>query len=594
MFIVGLLYSVLLYELPFFLTLAKTGWLSVPPTFNADQNLYLNLTQIHHVSPTQIVNPWYGDLVPVVDVPHLMFGIAFHAFHLVHGMFGSYTAAMLVWTAVWTTLTFSAATFCLESFFPEIDRLWIVAGACGLLVLQSPLVYLEQLRHLPRFEELVQLHLPYSRFIVPQVVLPAITAYWGLQVRALKSASYLSLAGMAFLQLAVSATYPYMLPVIAIGTGITVLIAKYRQKDIALSWSAILVFAGVCGILDAGYLLLAGFGKSQGNVHFAFQFRPEVILPALRPYVVALIVVAGFALYSRASPATRITAAGFALSNALFAFSDVIFRPEAQMLDHPLYIVGITTWLPLFVLLSSFLMKFDSRSLRIALVSGLAFIGAWEGYATYRTWIPIDQFQATALHEVEKLCLTSNDLVIAPGRFTDDVSSWIPLVSPARVLYTIDGENILSAAETKTDHTFRQALYLMMAGMNSSSLIATTEHGSADRQFWPLLQHNDRTYFKSALEQDHALVRRVVRERFIPVFARLESDPESVRAVLGDYPRIIVIDSSASPLFQQSAFSKWLEVDRDYVQNGIKISLCHWRLAFGATLTTQSSDRQIR
>ena len=79
-FFAALLCSVLFYELPYILTLARTGWTPLPPVVAADQMLYLNLSAIHHVSPTEVVNPWYGGLVSTLDVPHLRFPITFLLF----------------------------------------------------------------------------------------------------------------------------------------------------------------------------------------------------------------------------------------------------------------------------------------------------------------------------------------------------------------------------------------------------------------------------------------------------------------------------------------------------------------------------------
>ena len=57
-FFAALLSSIAIYELPYLLTLAKTGWSPLPPVvdYPADQMLYLNLSTIHHASATEVVN----------------------------------------------------------------------------------------------------------------------------------------------------------------------------------------------------------------------------------------------------------------------------------------------------------------------------------------------------------------------------------------------------------------------------------------------------------------------------------------------------------------------------------------------------------
>jgi hypothetical protein len=43
----------------------------------------------------------------------------------------------------------------------------------------------------------LELRLPFVRFAYPQVIVPLVLAYWGLQVRALKSGSKLNWVAMA-------------------------------------------------------------------------------------------------------------------------------------------------------------------------------------------------------------------------------------------------------------------------------------------------------------------------------------------------------------------------------------------------------------
>jgi hypothetical protein len=572
-----LLCSIVIYELPYILTMIETGWSSLPPVLVSDQMLYLNLSAIHHASATMVVNPWYGTLVPTIDVPHLRFPITFFLFHLTHAIFRSWTVAMLVWAALWTGLSFAAAVFCLDSFFPDTNRVLTIIGACGLVVLQSPLVYAEGLRRLPSVLDLFQIQLPYLRFAIPQVIVPLLLVYWGVQVRAIRSASEWALAGMAFSQFAVCATFPYMLPVIALGTGITILLAKFRNKEVALSWSAVFVFALACGVLDIGYFVLAGLGKSHGNVQLRLQFRPELILPGVRPYLLLLLLASGLAMLSRSSVAAGATVAGLAISNALFGFSDVFVGAEMQLLEHLRYTIALVTWLPLFVFGWALLEKFDSRPLRTALIGMLAVIGAWEGFASYRSNISVNLLQAAAIEDLDRLEVTAKDLVVAPAQFSDDISSWIPLVSPAKVLYTADGENILSAADTRTEQTFRQSLYLAMAGINPDALTAITGNES-DSRFNAMVQQGDRVYQRSPIRADRLHARLLVRERLEPLLAQFDSDPASVRNFLEGYQRIVVIDSSRSPFFDPSAFVRWLAIEGQYEHNGTKMWICRPRL----------------
>lgn len=576
-YILALACSILIYQLPSLITLAKVGWMPIPPVLVADQSLYLNLSAVQHVSPTEVINPWYGTRVLAVDVPHLMFPITFVLFRMVHSLFSSWTAAVLVWNTIWTALTFAAAAFCLKSFFPDTDKRLACIAAFALLVLQSPLIYLEAAWQLIRLHPLMEFPLPYLRFAIPQVILPCILFYWGLQAIALRTASWRALFGMALLQFAVCAAFPYYIPIVALGTGITLVIAA-NHKDFALTWPIVLGYAAVCGVLDIGYVLLAGLGRSHANVHLSLQFRPEMIVPAIRPYLLILFVAAILALFSRASLAARSTVAGLALASVAFGFVDVFFAPEAQMLQHPHYVIALVTWLPLIVFLWPALEKSRDLSSRSALVCALLAIALWEGFSSYRTVLPVNSVQRNAIQELERLSLTQNDLVIAPSRFSDDVAAWIPLMSPAKVLFAANGENILSAADTRTVHTQRQSLYLMMAGMNVATLEQSLAPNSSDAQIRPLLQQTDQTYAGSSLQADQGKLRNLLRERLVPVFSRFETDPATAD-ILGGYSRIFVIDSDMSPFFKEVAFSKWLVVDKASHGAGIMVWSCQARFA---------------
>lgn len=570
-FFVFLVCSILIYELPYFLTFLETGWSELPPVLSMDQFLYLNLSSIRHASATEVVNPWYGDRVPVSAVAYLRFPITFLLFRVTYWFFRSWTAAMLVWAGIWAGLTFAAGAFCLNSLFPESDHRLTAIGAFGLLVLQSPLTYAAEIAHLPSPTGFLELWLPFTRFAYPQVIVPIVLSYWGLQARALNSGSKWTLVGMALMQLGACAAYPYILPVIALGTAITIAIAQRRRSEIALSRAAVFVFAVACGVLDIGYFVLSGLGKANGNVQFALQFRRELILPSFRPYVLLLVLGAVLALISRASLAARATVAGFALSNALFAFSAVFFPPSTMMLNHVNYVLTLTTWLPLTVAGWAILEKFGR--LRIGLVIVLTVTALWEGFATYRVNLPVNTLQAAAIEEIEKLALTPKDLVVAPGQFSDDISSWVPLVSPARVLYTPNAENILSLDSIRTEQTSRQALYLTLGGVNPTQLTSITESAKID-PLNSLEQHADRGYHISPLEADRRHVRTILRERLEPLLSRLQSDPTSANPLFSDYARVVVIDSSSGPFFQPSAFAPWLEIEQAYRRNGTRVWVC--------------------
>jgi len=202
--------------------------------------------------------------------------------------------------------------------------------------------------------------------------------------------------------------------------------------------------------------------------------------------------------------------------------------------------------------------------------------------------LPTNIFQAAATRALIHLDLTGQDLIIAPSRFSDDTSSWVPLISSAKVLYTPDGENVLSAADTRTEQTSRQAIYLMMTGMNAASLKLKTEPGSSDAQLSPLVQQGDRTYAGSPLLKDRVELRQVLRQRLLPWVSEFEADPLAPRKILGGYKRIIIIDSALQGLFDEGALSRWLRIEKDYDIDGVKVRIESFK--FGNTSEASHLD----
>ena len=79
----------------------------------------------------------------------------------------------------------------------------------------------------------------------------------------------------------------------------------------------------------------------------------------------------------------------------------------------------------------------------------------------------------------------------------------------------------------------------------------------------------------SPLEADHLRARSIIRERLAPMLAQLDADPTLASPLLAGYDRIIVIHSRIHPLFNPSAFSRWLTIEKAYESKETKVWICH-------------------
>ena len=571
LFTIGLLAMLIVSELPFVLTLTKTGWSPLPPVvdYPADQMLYLNFTVIQHSSPAEVVNPWYGDRVPIAAVPHLQFPITFQLFNALRLAVKSWTVAMLIWTAVWSVLTFAAAVFCLRSIAPELDPAYSAVFAFAWLVLRSPLTYVSAFTSLPSYRGFLDLTLPYERFAFPQVALPAFLAYWGFLAKAFRAPRWRTLVWMALLQFAACITFPYIVPLMALGTLIAIMIAAFRSEEQSLSLFQVVSFAASCIALDGMYLLFSGTGHSHGNVQLSLGFHPQHILPSFRPYVFLLFAVAVVALLSRISFAGKAVAAGAAIASGLLGFANVIFPQESLMLIHFNYVNALSIWLALFVFAWPVMADRSRRWLPL-IAAVLAVLAVAEGYANYVKSLEFNQLQRAAVAEVKQLHLTSADTVLAPANMSDDISCWIPLVSPAKVAFTRDAENVLPRDRIYGEQAVRQAFYLQVTGNSYDSLSALTEPGSTRPIPGSFLLFGEESYLWSPLEADRTYGRALVRQRLLPAMASL-SDPNIANSIFFGSQRVVVIDDDRKPNFVRSALTNWIDIVSEKHENGISV-----------------------
>ncbi len=569
----GLLAMLIVSELPFVLTLAKTGWSPLPPVvdYPADQMLYLNFTVIHHSSPAEVVNPWYGDRVPIAAVPHLQFPLTFQLFNGLRLAVHSWTVAMLIWTAVWSALTFAAAVFCLKSIAPELDPAFSVVFAFAWLVFRSPLTYISAFATLPSYRGFLDLTLPYERFAFPQVALPAFLAYWGFLAQALRTPRWRTLLWMALLQFAACITFPYIVPLMALGTLLAILMAAFRSERQSFSLFQAVGFAALCIVLDGGYLLLGGTEHSHGNVQLSLGFHPQHILPSFRPYVFVLFAVAVVAMLSRISFPGKAVAAGAAIASGLLGFANAIFPQESLMLIHFNYVNALTTWLALFVFTWPLLAGRPRRWLSL-IAAALVALGVAEGYANYVRSLDFNHLQRAAVAAVEQLHLTATDTVLAPANMSDDISCWIPLVSPAKVAFTRDAENVLPRDRIYGEQAVRQAFYLQVTGNSYESLSALTQPGSTRPIPGSFVLFGEESYLYSPLETDRARGRSLVRQRLLPAMASLD-DPNIANSIFFGAHRVVVLDDDRKPNFVRSALTNWIDIVTEKHENGISVMI---------------------
>ncbi|MGH9529679.1 MAG: hypothetical protein ACRD2S_07160, partial [Terriglobales bacterium] len=322
--------------------------------------------------------------------------------------------------------------------------------------------------------------------------------------------------------------------------------------------------------LDGLYLLVAGAGHSHGNLKLSPGFYPHQILPSIRPYVVVLFAVAAVAMLSRVSAAGRAVAAGAAIASGLLGFVNVIVPQESLMLIHFNYVNAITTWLALFVIIWPLLERRSRRWLPV-IAASVAVVAALEGCANYAANLEFNQLQRAAVEEVEQMHLTSADTVLAPANMSDDISCWIPLISPAKVAFTRDAENVLPWDGIYGEQAVRQAFYLEVTGHSYEWLSVLTEPGSTRPIPGSFTLFGEQGYLGSALEAERTRGRFLVRQRLLPAMKTVEDDPNIAQFIFFGSQRVVVIDDDHMPNFVRSELTKWIDIVSERHNNGISV-----------------------
>ena len=180
-------------------------------------------------------------------------------------MAGRLWLSVLLWNLLWLILLWATAFLFFESWLPERPPELVALGLGMLLFFSFGLlkVHLSTWVHpsWPRFEDLA---LPFIRPFFPQVAIPLLLAYLGVQIKWLHTRQSHLLLGMVILQLTALAMFPYTTLMMAMITATIASEEILRCPRTPLSWS-LLWYAIACGAAD-GIFFFRGRGLSSQSL----------------------------------------------------------------------------------------------------------------------------------------------------------------------------------------------------------------------------------------------------------------------------------------------------------------------------------------
>ncbi len=568
----------LIYSYPSLKAEADLGSAGLPPIFAPDLTLYLNLSNVKSVSPGQVLNPYYLIAVPSSGAAYLKFRLGAAVFSAWNKLLaGRIWLAMFTWNLFWWVLLCAVALWLFERFLPMVSWKIGIAGL-GLLMLVNtgmakPL--LAAWVHLPSLSGFQSVALPFMRPFSPQIPIPLLLGYLGLQMAALKTKNPFCWVGMAVLQLLALAAFPYATLVMA-GLTLVSILWQLFSRGPGGAWHTPLVYGAACAVADVTFLMrgsMAMYASHSSSIHF----QPQ-LLPHLAGGVwLLLCLLTAATVFTRSLPAeVKWPLVGLGVTNMLLMLGDAAVPSTVLLLSvHAAYFAHTSVALLGTFLVSAALVGRHDESIRTRIVFGVALLvlamnGILLSLGTYRAFLSANREQVQMIRLLGLLQPSPRDLLIARSQVVDDACGWAALLSRGPVLFCTDAETMLTPQQNHNINRFRQALYLYMSGKDSDYLQWVVQSPNPAGPMYQLGFWSEGTSL-SREEREEGL--RGIREDLMPLLQRIERHDPAASQFFHQFSRIIVLDDLPNPTFIPARLSSFLKLQGEqHLDNWVLLS----------------------
>jgi len=574
------LFTLAVYSYPALATRAKTGFTELPPIFAADLDLYLLIGKLTTLSPAAIVNPYYGIEVPPNATPHLRFRLGFLLFRCFYAVLGGHLwLALFVWNLFWWGLLCWIALWLFEKFLPDNSILPVALGL-GLLMwsnfgLLKPL--LSAWLHLPALQGFENVGLAYARPFFPQLPVPLVLAYLGLQMSLLRVERLRIWIGMGLLQFLAFAIFPYATLMMA---GITLVVAVWMLLAHVQSvpWRSLVVYGIFCAAVDFLYLRLSAFTNAAQTHPSIFHIElAEVPHLIGGMWIILALLTLATALVPGLAAKIKWPLVGLGLTNLTLLLGDVFFPETTLVLSHHAgYFVHPTVALLLTFTISALCVRLPATTrysrpalgIVVILLAGNAMLMA---AASYRAFVPLNQQQAEAANLLQSIPAGAGDLLILPAKTVEDPCEWTPLLSPAKVLYCRNAAALLTPNQILTIQRFRQALYLYFTGEESQRIESMAKDPKALDEEMRLAYFGGIIPFRQA-ERAEGL--SAIRTELIPLLDEATQRDRAMQAFFRQFSRVLVVDSRQDPVFDRQRLASYLVIQKEVPSGNLTVLIC--------------------
>ncbi len=552
-----------LYSYPALRTAFVTGSRRLPTVSAPDLGLYLSLSRLGNDRDGSVLNPYYRISVPANSVGFLKFRLGPILFGLVADVFaGRMWLALFVWNLFWWGFLCLAAIWLFERFLPQAPLELVLVGLSLLMLFNFGMFQnlITAWIHFPSMLFFQRVELAYIRPFTPQIAIPLLLCYVGLQVLALQRKSMAAWGAMAVLQFIAFAAFPYATLVMA---GTTAVSASWyifsRARDSA--WLTVLGFFLVCSLADVAFLLhgSAGFRTGTPDQSSLIHLQLSLVSKSIgRLWVFTGVLVAATAISRKLLSEVKWPLVGLGLANMFFVLGDAVVPERSLFLsDHISYFYHTTIAILLTFLASAYTPS-GGRARLLLRIASLAVVGAcfvnglFLAEADYRNYLPHNLEQADMARWFGRSQVSANDLIISQFAVSQyDACEWIPFLSDAEVLYCRNAQCVLTPEQNRNVQRLREVLYLYFEGKDRQWLESTT---AVERYGF----YGELTAFHSTEERADRIV--AIRREMLPLFDRVEHGDPKIREFFRRFRQVWIVQSRQNPTFVDARLRSYLDI----------------------------------
>ncbi len=421
-------------------------------------------------------------------------------------------------------------------------------------------------RFLPSLRGFENVELPFIRPFFPQLPIPLLLLYLGLQIKALQRTSWPIWIGMAATQFVTFTIFPYAMLMMA-GISAVAIAGLILSHGVKSLWRFALVYAVLCAASDFLFLIHGNHVSRTGPPGQESLIHLQISMFAHRMggmwFLLFALTIAVAAL-RRLAPEIKWSVVGLGLSNLLLLLGDVLFSEAAlQISHHAGYFVHLTITILVVVLAAQAAEYFHANrtvAWRLGLAGVLAilvFNGLFISLANDRRLLAFNGELVDFTQALRSSTSEQNDLIIARAVTVDDNCAWVSLVSSAHSIFCRNAQVLLSPEQNQNVQRFRQALYLYFTGKDRRWVESVLNNADNETELSRLMFLGE--YSSDATQRNKHI--ESARAGLIPFLTGAEKNGREVHSFLSSYRRILVIDDVSRPTFIENKLLMYLKIE---------------------------------